>query len=100
MGPGDRIQLQRLMVLPPAAAANNQPDTVAAATPHNQQAGIQRVRSMFQQQGSKSASLERTNDGLPSQPHTDYTPAPHNPPNRSVSYQGSHYPPIYNGSSG
>lgn len=70
MGPGDGIQIQRLMDLPTTLeTADNPPANV-----QQQQQGMQRVRSMLQNSASRFSPSQR--------------PYPE-PPRRSLSHQGS-----------
>lgn len=71
MGPGDGIQIQRLMDLPTTLeTADNPPAPVL----QQQQAGMQRVRSMLQSSASRFSPSQR--------------PYPE-PPRRSLSHQGA-----------
>lgn len=124
MGPGDGIQMQRLLDLPSAmemkadhqfgptppqhhqystgshgpaggiplagmSTSSSSTSIGGSSSPSHlmqQQQGIQRVRSMFQQTGSKLSSTPR----LPPQPSADPSP-----PRRSISQSGS--PSVHNG---
>lgn len=70
MGPGDGIQIQRLMDLPTTLeTADNPPANI-----QQQQVGMQRVRSMLQSSASRFSPSQR--------------PYPE-PPRRSLSHQGA-----------
>jgi serine/threonine-protein kinase MRCK len=77
MGPGDGIQIQRLMDLPTTLeTADSQP-----VTPQQQQ-GMQRVRSMLQSSASRFSPSQRSGP---------------EPPRRSLSHQGVPVPGIQPG---
>lgn len=89
MGPGDGIQIQRLMDLPTTLETADQQQAGGAAPvighPQQQQ-GVQRVKSMFQQSTGKLQSSSR----LPTHPA---------PPQRSISHNETGMRSYLNGSS-
>ncbi|XP_059087809.1 serine/threonine-protein kinase MRCK beta-like isoform X3 [Tigriopus californicus] len=82
MGPGDGIQIQRLMDLPTTLETADHVQPSPAQVSPLQQQGVQRVKSMFQQSTSKLPSR------LPTHPA---------PPQRSISHNESGMRSYFNG---
>jgi len=89
MGPGDGIQIQRLMDLPTTLeTADQQPAAAPAPVPTTSSMPVQRVKSMFQQSTGK---LGTGPPRLPSHPP---------PPQRSISQSEAGMRSYFNGSGG